>query len=83
MFVYTGHSGSRRAPAWRRGATEREYLVPLLGSVKKPYIVELHHESKNPGMSGEGCQSCGPGHSVSQRALVWRRVSTERGCPGP
>ena len=50
----SGHSDSRRARAWRRGSTERGYLDPWFGTVKKPYIVQLQSQSKNP-----GCQTIG------------------------
>ena len=74
----SGHSGSQRARAWRRGTTERGYLEPLFGSVTKMNIVPLHRGSKNP-----RCQALGPGYSDSQRSLEWKRTATARGCPVP
>ena len=48
--------------------------MPLLGPVKKPYIVQLQRESKNP-----GCQTLGPGHSGSPRVLTWKHTTTAKG----
>ena len=69
-----GHSGSWRPRAWNRGATDQGYLVSLLGPVKKPYIVQLKHEWKNP-----GGQTLGLGHSGSPRVLAWKCTVTTRG----
>ena len=68
-----GYSCSRRDRSWRRGVTDQGYLVVLIGPVKKPYIVQLQRESKNP-----GCQMFGSGHSVSPKLrIVFWGVKTQ------
>ena len=39
LELEAGHSDSQRARAWRSGATDRGYLVPLIGSVTRPNVV--------------------------------------------
>jgi hypothetical protein len=49
-----GHSGSRRARAWRRTATEPVYLVPLLGPVtlkEEDIYCAIAVRIEKPGMS--------------------------------